>query len=259
MSIKYNKIRECRYGTLLYNVNDMYVGKSLELYGEFSEGEIELFKQIIRKGYVVFDIGANIGTHTLFFAQVVGLEGEVYAFEPQRILFQTLCANMALNSIVNSYCYNLAVGKKLGSMLVPQMKPWLNFNFGGLSLLNQESGEKVKVISIDSLSLSRCHLIKIDVEGMEIDVLKGCRDTIKRFQPILYVENNLKENGKDLIQFIDSLGYDMYWHPTYLYNPNNLLKKTENVFGNYGSVNMLCLTHSHEYKIRGLEKVDAKT
>ncbi|TFG83046.1 MAG: FkbM family methyltransferase, partial [Chromatiales bacterium] len=65
-------------------------------------------------GYVLYnkndtDIGANIGTHTLALARLVGQQGLVFAFEPQRIVFQTLCANMALNSLDNVHCINSAV------------------------------------------------------------------------------------------------------------------------------------------------------
>ena len=93
----FNRSAECRYGTLLFNQNDRFIGKSLELYGEYSEGEIDLFRQVVQPGTIVLEIGANIGTHTLFFARQVGHDGLVIAFEPQRLVFQCLCANMALN------------------------------------------------------------------------------------------------------------------------------------------------------------------
>src|SRR3954467_11045049 len=95
----FNRLKSCRHGKMLYNVNDMYVGRSLDLYGEFSQGEVELFAKIVRSGDVVLDVGANIGAHTLFFAQSTAPLGGVIAFEPQRLVFQTLCANMAINSI----------------------------------------------------------------------------------------------------------------------------------------------------------------
>src|SRR4029079_8558912 len=86
----FNRLRVCKYGLVLYNVNDHYVGRSFELYGEFSEGEVELFKQVIRPGDAVLDIAANIGAHTLVFARLAGEQGSVWAFEPQRVPFQTL-------------------------------------------------------------------------------------------------------------------------------------------------------------------------
>src|SRR5687768_6606900 len=84
----FNRLKDCRYGRMLYNVNDLYVGRSLDLYGEFSEGEVEVFRQLVRPGDLVMDVGANVGAHTVWFAKAVGPGGVVLAFEPQRLVFQ---------------------------------------------------------------------------------------------------------------------------------------------------------------------------
>lgn len=254
--IKFNRLKECRYGTMLYNVNDIYVGRSFELYGEFSEGEVALFRQVVRPGSVVLDVGANIGAHTLFFAGAVGPEGSVFAFEPQRIVFQTLCANMALNSVLNVHCYAAAVGERPGAIVVPQLVPWQENNFGGLSLEGQGGGEAVEVKTIDGMGLPNCHLIKIDVEGMEIDVLRGATETIAAHRPVLFVENDREEKSEALVRHIDALGYDMYWHRSLLYNPDNFLKNSENVFGNIVSINMLCIPRDRGYKMEGFHRVE---
>src|SRR5208282_3272360 len=86
-----NHLAACRHGYLLYNPLDEYIGKSLDLYGEFSEGEVGVYRQLVRPGDVVIDAGANNGVFTLVFARAVGPAGRVIAFEPQRVLFQTLC------------------------------------------------------------------------------------------------------------------------------------------------------------------------
>jgi hypothetical protein len=83
-------IRRCRHGTMMYLRQDIYVGRSFAEYGEYSEGEVDLFRQCLRPGDVALDIGANFGSHTIPLAQLVGPGGAVYAFEPQRILFQIL-------------------------------------------------------------------------------------------------------------------------------------------------------------------------
>ena len=119
----FNRLKRCRYGLMLYNPNDRFVGRALDLYGEFSEGEVQLFRQTVKPGQMVLDVGAHIGTHTLFFARAVGSRGAVIAFEPQRLLFQTLCANMALNSITNVICRNNGVGEDSGIIRVPALDP----------------------------------------------------------------------------------------------------------------------------------------
>ncbi len=252
---QFNKIKSCRHGMICYNQNDIYIGKSFDLYGEFSEGEVELFRALARNENVILDIGANIGAHTLFFAKAVGPTGQVHAFEPQRIVFQTLCANMALNHIVNTFCYNIALGKAPGTILVPQVRPWENFNFGGLSLGSHQSGDPVEVKTIDSLHLPKCNFIKIDAEGMELDILTGAVNTIKKLQPIMYVENDRKDKSNGLTRYIDSLGYDMYWHKPALYNPENFFNNPENIFGNIVSLNMICLPKNLGGLLKKYEKV----
>ena len=79
---------------MLFLPSDLYVGRSLELYGESSEFEGELFAQLCRPGQIVVEVGAHIGSHTIHLAKLVGPAGTVYAFEPQRIIFQIMCAVM---------------------------------------------------------------------------------------------------------------------------------------------------------------------
>jgi FkbM family methyltransferase len=239
---------------MLYNINDMYIGRSLDLYGEFSEGEVDLFRQIIRTGDIVLDVGANIGAHTLFLANALGLLGKVYAFEPQRVVFQTLCANMALNSVTNAYCYQVAVGDEPGTIAVPILNYCAEDNFGGLGLGNYTEGEVVEVITLDSLALPHCRLIKIDVEGMELRALQGAHATIERCQPILYVENDRVEQSEELTRFLDQLGYEMYWHLPPLYNERNYYGNAHNVFGNIVSWNLLCVKPSQGFAIQGLSR-----
>jgi FkbM family methyltransferase len=253
---EFNRVKHCRHGRMLYNINDIYIGRSLDLYGEFSEGEVELFRQMVRPGDVILDVGANIGVHTVFFAAATGPKGAVLAFEPQRLIFQTLCANIALNNFLNVWCMNVALGDAPGSIRVPTLNPAMRNNFGGLSLGSYSQGDHVEVIRLDSLQLGSCRLIKIDVEGMELQVLRGATGLIERFRPALYVENDRTEHSAELIRYIDSLDYDMYWHRPPLFNPANFFKHLENVFGNIVSGNMLCIPKSAGGTIAGLPTVE---
>jgi FkbM family methyltransferase len=227
---------------MLFNPNDVYVGRSFDLYGEYSETEISLLGDLIAEAATVLDIGANIGAHTVFFAQRVGTGGTVYAFEPQRLVFQTLCANMALNSIANVVCYHAAVSDTCGFIRVPTLDPYREQNFAGLSLVSEQSqGNRISSLTIDNLELSACDLIKIDVEGMELPVIRGALQTIRRFSPILYVENDRPRTFRLLIRYLMALHYDLYWHFPPLYNPHNYFDNRENVFGDTVSLNMVCL------------------
>lgn len=254
--LEFNRLKDCRHGRMLFNVNDVYIGRSLDLYGEFSEGEVELFRQIVKPGHIVLDLGANIGVHTVPLARLTGPQGAVLAFEPQRLVFQTLCANVALNSFTNVWCFNAAAGDVPGTVHVPALNPTVQNNFGGLGLLGRSQGEPVQQLRIDDLPIGRCTFMKIDVEGMETQVIQGARNTIGRCQPIMYVENDRAEHSAELVRLIDSLGYDMYWHKPPLFNPANFFHNNQNVFGNIISGNMLCLPKAAPRNLAGFQRVD---
>jgi FkbM family methyltransferase len=249
----YLKLAACRDGVMLFNPLDSFVGRSLDLYGEFSRGEAAVFDQIVAPGDTVLDVGANIGAHTLWMARRVGPAGSVIAFEPQRAVFQTLCANMALNGMTNVDPYWAAVGAQPGYVTVPRLDPTAAANFGATSLIWGHPGDKVRMMSIDELELSACRMIKVDVEGMELDALKGAEATISRLRPILYVENDGREAG--LIEFILDRGYRAWWHLPAYFSPDNARGLAENVFEQGISVNMLCVHDSVPVTVSGAEPV----
>jgi len=251
----FNRVKACRYGTMAYNANDSYIGRSLDLYGEFSEGEVEMFRQLIGPGDVVLDVGANIGVHTLFFARHVGPSGAVVAVEPQRVVFQTLCANMALNSVTNAWCFPCAAGAGPGEVAVPPVNYATPGNFGGLSVGGAQ-GERVPVITLDGLNAPRCRLIKLDVEGAEEQVLRGAVKLIGRDKPVLYVENDREDRSAELIRYVAQLGYEMYWHCPPLFNPANHAANPTNVFGSVVSLNMVCVPRDSRWRVEGLQPVE---
>ena len=250
-----NVLTNCRYGWMLSNRHDIYIGRSLVAYGEFAELEIELLCQILRPGQTVIDVGANIGTHTLAFARMVGPQGVVYAFEPQRIIFQMLCANLALNSVANVRAFQAPLGSRSGSASVPVPDYDRPNNFGGLSLNNSTSGEIVRLLTLDELHLKSCHLIKIDVEGMESEVLKGATQTVRRFRPVLYVESDRAEKSSVLVEQIQRFGYRLWSHTPALFNPDDFARNRKSLFPQIVSANILCLPKKMETYVKGLREL----
>ncbi len=251
----FNQLTDARYGRMLYNENDQYIGKSMELYGEFSSFESLIFESILQPGMVAIEVGANIGAHTVPIARRVGPRGRVHAFEPQRLVFQTLCANIALNQLTNVHTHYAAAGDQPGSLTVPELDPQANNNFGGLALGGFEQGTEVPVVTIDSLELPACHFIKADVEGMEEVALRGGEETIKKHLPTLYVENDRKEKSVSLCRYLVSLGYRMYAHHPPLYNPDNHKQNEENVFDRIVSINLLCVPAAKNITVNGLPEM----
>lgn len=248
-----NIIKQCKYGKMIFIDKDLWVGRSLDIYGQFSEGEIDLLKVLIEPGDVVLDIGSNIGTHSLAFSQFVGSEGVVYSFEPVRLLYYMLCGNVALNNIENITCYQKVVGNVSGVVSVPEIDLVFGDNFAATVLQNYRNmngnlcsdlsrTQEVSAIKIDELNLEKCNLIKVDVEGMEVDVIRGALKTIVKHQPWLYLEND--PYCFDVIacnNLIYDLGYTVYQHEPYHFQLDNFNCCSDNVFGNHLSRNMLCV------------------
>ncbi|MGE4079464.1 MAG: FkbM family methyltransferase [Reyranella sp.] len=249
------RLRQCRHGMMLYNINDRFIGAMLDRYGEFSEEENEIFRQIVKPGMTVVEAGANIGVHTLAIAQGVGPSGRVLAFEPQRSVFQILCANLALNGLEQVEPHWAAMGNVDGVIAVPRLDSARQQNFGGLALDRQQTGDSVRLVRVDSLGLPACHLVKVDVEGMELDVLRGAADTIRRCVPLIYTENDRQDRSPALIGQLQALGYRCFWHLPRCIRMPNFRGNTENTFPPLMSSNMLCVPASRDITVNGLREV----
>ena len=230
--------KDCRHGKLSYLLNDAYIGRSLDVYGEYSEGELTLFRQLLRPGDVAVDVGANIGALTIGMARLVAPGGAVIAFEPQRAIFDILCNNLRINNLANITAYRRAVGSAPGAIRVPPLDYAQAENFGGVALGGAQ-GEEVEMVTLDSLNLPRLRLLKVDVEGMEAEVVSGARVTIARLQPALYIENDRADRSRGLISLLFEIGYRLWWHITPLFNPDNYFRHPHDVFGNVVSFNMI--------------------
>lgn len=242
------KVCQTRYGVMLANVHDLYISRSLLVYGEFSAAELELLLPLLQPDDWVLDVGANIGTHTLAFARAVP-RGLVLAFEPQRQVFQMLNANVALNALGNVSTLQQGVGAQAGQLTIPPLDHLQEGNFGAFPLTGWTQGESVAVTTIDNLQLPRAALLKIDVEGMELEVLQGAAETIKRHQPLLYVENDRVEKSPALIQALMAMNYDLWWHVVPYFRAENFNRQPENIFGNVVGINMLAAPKSRALTI----------
>ena len=240
-------VSQCRHGTFMYFPHDFYLGGAMDRYGEYAEDESRLLMKFIRPGDIVVEVGANAGFHTVALAKQVGPSGRVMAFEPQRIIYQMMCGNIALNELWNVFTAQMALGASNGWVSVPPVDYSQEGNFGAVEMCNE--GERVQIVTLDSMQLSRCDLIKIDVEGMEQQVLQGGYETIKRSRPVLYVENDREGKQEDLLNYIQSLEYDCYAHLPKLFSKFNYRGNQDNEYGETISLNMLCLPRERQFDI----------
>lgn len=229
--MRFNTVVSTRYGNMIINRLDAYIGPCLTEYGEFSPDELNLLKTLVNPQSIALDVGANIGAISVPLARHCKT---LLAFEPQPFLFHTLCGNLSLNSLVNVQAYQMAVGSKVGHLSIPLVDPRIRNNFGGVDLLwESKSKVSVPITTIDELSLPACDLIKCDVEGMEIEVLKGATKTLDRCRPAVYAENDRDENKAELQSILKASGRRLFHHTPPLFREDNFAGLKTNIFPDF--------------------------
>ncbi len=162
---------------------------------------------LIKPGMTVGDIGANIGNHSVFFGKVLGAR-RVLAFEPQPHCYATLCRNLELNGQTEALAYNCMVGAKSGRGAVAHFNAR---NLGATSFAPAKDGP-IPMVALDDLidaeEMQGLSFIKIDVEGMQMDVLNGAKKVLKAFKPALWIEILKKDNSyAETAKLLEGLGY----------------------------------------------------
>lgn len=232
MKIGDKLLSRCRYGWMLSS--GPYIGKCFELYGEYSESEVSIFKMYVTLGDYVVDVGANIGDLTVPLAEIVGATGRIFACESHPEVFNMLCANLALNDITNV--------KPINAFIADNPKVDTASDVWGKFAYVSENWDTT-FVSLDELKLEKLNFLKIDVDGHELTVLQSGVQSIKKFQPILYFENDSQEKSKPLLQFVFDLGYRIFFHPAPIFQPNNFYGNPVNAWAprNINSLMMLAL------------------
>ena len=175
--------------------------------------EKQLYLRSIKKGDVIFDIGANIGYFSVLFSKLCGKHGYVHCFEPVPETFESL--EYALRKLKNVKANNLAAGNSEGIMQISYDPN----DSEKASLLDKSSDPSsrrtVNVLPLDAyareVKLNRLDFLKCDVEGFELNALKGMKDTLGLHRPQLSLEITLAEEERiELIELLESLGYDSF-------------------------------------------------
>lgn len=224
MNLPYTIVLPTAYGQMLVNRHDinqtgalLKTGKALDFH------EISFIAKICDnapQAAVALDIGANFGTFALACGHTLAPKGGVvHAFEAQRVIAYMLCGSVALNSLENVFVHTACVGNGHEDIDVPRFNYHQTLNFGSIEFgkqqterLNQERGasiEKVQQIRIDDKNFTNVCFIKIDVEGMEFNVLQGAQETIERERPVALVEY-IKSDRAQLGNFFLQRGYKVW-------------------------------------------------
>ena len=224
---------QSRYGSFLHFSNDDPIGACLHHYGEWAQQEFDFFDQFLTAESNVIDVGANIGTHSVYFSKKCN-QGNVIAIEPQIYIFEMLAANLLLNGCYNTVPVHAGASSKAGVVRMVNINPFngQQINYGEFKInYDTNEGIETNIITLDKyVSLSKFNLIKLDVEGLEVDVLNGAKKLLKKHKPFLYIEFNNKKGNDKLLNQIYEFDYVPYWHIYSKHNPNNYNKQTKNVW-----------------------------
>jgi FkbM family methyltransferase len=183
------------------------VGFQLLEQGAFDPVEVELAVQLLETrrrhhgdSAVAIDCGANIGAHTIEWAIAMTGWGSVIAIEAQERIYYALAGNIALNNCFNAIALHAAVSAESGIMKIPSPNYFTASSFGSLELQQRDNNEFIgqaidysdaNLVAVQkiSLELARVDLIKLDIEGMEMEALEGGRHLIEKYRPVLLIEH----------------------------------------------------------------------
>lgn len=171
---------------LTFPHSDDHIARTIRQTGTFYEAEMlrDLQSRLFFPAVAV-DIGAHVGNHTTFFAGVLGLS--TYAFEPNPTHFSLLRSNLQANGL-DGRCtlFNVALGARSGHGTIDEAVA----TNSGMSRVTPAAYGPIEVRSLDAAlpHLERLDVLKLDVEGSELEVLEGARETLGRLRPISYIE-----------------------------------------------------------------------
>lgn len=227
------------HGTMIVNHKDHRmvgegkgygVGFQMLEFGSFDPDEVSLALHFLNRrrhyfgdGVVAIDCGANMGVHTVEWARHMAGWGDVTAIEAQERIYYALAGNIAINNCFNARALLAAAGAAPGILRIPQPDYNQAASFGSLELKKSDNNEfigqainysdefcrEVPVQPLDALGLARVDFIKIDVEGMELEVLEGAAGIIARQKPQMLIEV-IKTDRSRLEALLSAAGYKVF-------------------------------------------------
>jgi FkbM family methyltransferase len=226
---------ESKAGPMIVYMNDGIVSHAIMLYGEYCDAEVQIMSRYLDTESVYLDIGTNIGFHAMSVNKTAGCA--VLGFEPHPSHFSVAAHNCHNKNI---RLYNVAVGATDGEIIIKDFDETEVGNYGDVSKTSE--GITVPQVKLDTLELDRCTLMKIDVEGLEFEVLQGATDTLHKFRPVVFFEAIEHEVWNKCVDYLAMRSYSMYW-VSCLTKPNaETFKQTdENPFGTGGVSNILAV------------------
>ena len=196
---------------------DEWIQQQIFFFGDFDRRGMEYLERTLDQGDVFVDIGANIGCYSLVAAGKVRPEGKVIAFEPVTEIHAKLKDNLKLNAMHWARAEKKAVFDKDGTVVL-HLAGSDNLGMSSVHRHDAENGrtEEVKTVCLDNYlvdaGVDRVDLIKIDIEGAELEALKGMTNILNHFRPALIIEvlDPDSAEGKEVFDVLKTLNYRPY-------------------------------------------------
>lgn len=189
------------------------LGFSTLMNGTFERAEISWLTSQVSEGATVIDIGANVGLFSVPLAKAVGENGQVFAFEPVTSNVERLKRNLSQNHLDNVTVFAIALGREDGFIDL-HLADDPAFPSTDAVSGNRATGERLSVSlrRLDTVwhdaGSPPIQVIKLDVEGAEVDVLEGARSLLETCEPLLMIEANTKNDLAELEGRLSPLGYN---------------------------------------------------
>jgi FkbM family methyltransferase len=199
-----------------HSLRRIYISRQVIAGKAKTEPEIGLLKTLLRAGDVVADVGANVGIYTLELSRQVGSSGKVLAFEPLRENYAILQSIVRKAKLANVFLTQAALGSTAGyaDLVIPDLGGFIGYYWAHFAKEGEEGlKERVTVLTLNQFfqerKLQRLDLIKCDVEGSELDVIKGGNKLIASSKPAWLVEVSRHTSG-EVFAYLQALGYTGY-------------------------------------------------
>ena len=191
---------------------DTFINECLEIYGHWEKPTMDVCRSYLKKDSSVIEVGAHIGSHTVLLSEICN-KGRVYSFEMQKLMFQLLNANLLLNTCKNVYTYMEAISNedKVDYIAEVDYDKMEKFNSGLASLdkFKERPSYPINIVSLDTKfsKILKLDLIKIDAEGHEVPILKGAKELIKKFKPLILTEFDVN-NKQEIVDLLPEYKFE---------------------------------------------------
>lgn len=196
---------------------------AIYLTGKFEHRTVRAIAALVNPGDTVIDIGANIGAHTLPLARLVGPQGHIFALEPTHFAYEKLCQNVARNPDLSQQTtveQVMLTGSSEAALEPALYSSWPlakerqeHVKHGGRAMSTEGAVSTTLDDYVESRKIAAVKLLKIDVDGFEVDVLKGCANLLSHQKPIIVMElapYTLEERGQSLEALLEILDRASY-------------------------------------------------